>query len=210
MGKQWKQWQTLFSRLQNCCRWWLSSVQSPSHVQLFETAWTAAQPSFPVHHQLPELTQTHVHLVSDAIQPSHALSSPSPPAFNLSQHQDLFQWVSSSYQVAEVILKPAKIKSVTVSIVSPYICHELMGPDAMILVFWMLTFKQTFSLSSCTFIKVLFSFSSFSATRVVSFAGEVIDRWLYGDCRHEIKRCLLLGWKDMTNLDSILKSRDIT
>ena len=49
----------------------------------------------PVHHQLPEPTQTHVHWVGDAIQPSHPLSSPSPPAFNLSQHQGLFKWVSS-------------------------------------------------------------------------------------------------------------------
>ena len=48
-------------------------------------------PGFPLHHQLPELAQTHVHLVSDAIQPSHPLSSPSSPAFNLSQHQGLFQ-----------------------------------------------------------------------------------------------------------------------
>ena len=48
-------------------------------------------PGFPVHHQLPELAQTHVHRVSDAIQPSHSLSSPCPPAFNLSQHQGLFQ-----------------------------------------------------------------------------------------------------------------------
>ena len=54
----------------------------------------------PVHHQLPESTQTHVHWVSDAIQPSHPLSSPSPPAFNLSQHQGLFKWVNSSHQVA--------------------------------------------------------------------------------------------------------------
>ena len=52
-------------------------------------------PGFPVHHQLPELTQTHVHPVGDAIQPSHPLSSPSPPAFNLCQHQGLFQGVSS-------------------------------------------------------------------------------------------------------------------
>ena len=52
-----------------------------------------------VHHQLPEFTQTHVHWVGDAIQPSHPLSSPSPPAFNLSQHQDLFKWVSSSHHV---------------------------------------------------------------------------------------------------------------
>ena len=58
-------------------------------------------PGFPVHHQLPELAQTHIHWVSDAIQPSHP-SSPSPPAFNLSQHQGLFKWVSSSHQVAKV------------------------------------------------------------------------------------------------------------
>ena len=52
-----------------------------------------SMPGLPVHHQLPEFTQTHVHWVGDAIQPSHPLSSPSPPAFNLSQHQGLFQWV---------------------------------------------------------------------------------------------------------------------
>ena len=57
----------------------------------------------PFHHQHPESTQTHVHWVSDAIQPSHPLSSPSPPALNLSQHQDLFKWVSSSHQVAKVL-----------------------------------------------------------------------------------------------------------
>ena len=60
-------------------------------------------PGLPVHHQLPEFTQTHVHWVGDAIQPSHPLSSPSPPAFNLSQHQGLFKWVSSSHQVAKVL-----------------------------------------------------------------------------------------------------------
>ena len=59
-------------------------------------------PGLPVHHQLPEFTQTHVHWVSDAIQPSHPLSSPSP-ALNLSQHHGLFQWVSSSHQVAKVL-----------------------------------------------------------------------------------------------------------
>ena len=60
-------------------------------------------PGLPVHHQLPESTQTHVHWVSDAIQPSHPLSSPSPLALNLSQHQDLFKWVSSSHQEAKVL-----------------------------------------------------------------------------------------------------------
>ena len=58
-------------------------------------------PGLPVYHQLPESTQNHVHWVSDAIQPSHPLSSPPPPALNLSQHQGLFQWVSSSHQVAK-------------------------------------------------------------------------------------------------------------
>ena len=56
-----------------------------------------------VHHQLPELTQTHVHWVGEAIQPSHPLLSPSPPTFSLSQHQGLFKWVSSSHQVAKVL-----------------------------------------------------------------------------------------------------------
>ena len=162
-------------------------------------------PGFPVYHQLLELAQTHVHWVGDAIQPSHPLSSPSPPAFNLSQHQGLFQWVSSLDQVAKVlelqlqhqsfqwifridwymatgktialtkwtfvskvmsllftvlsrfviaflprskhlliswlqspsavILEAKKIKSVTVSIVSPSIWQEVMGPDAVIFFF---------------------------------------------------------------------------
>ena len=60
-------------------------------------------PGLPVHHQLPEFTQTHVHRVGDAIQPSHPLSSPSPPAPNPSQHQSLFQWVNSSHEVAKVL-----------------------------------------------------------------------------------------------------------
>ena len=60
-------------------------------------------PGLPVHHQLPEFTQTHAHGVGDAIQPSHLLSSPSPPAPNPSQHQGLFQWVSSSHKVVKVL-----------------------------------------------------------------------------------------------------------
>ena len=60
-------------------------------------------PGFPVRHQRPELAQTHVHRAGDATQPSHPLSSPSPPAFNLSQHQGLFQQVSSARQVAKVL-----------------------------------------------------------------------------------------------------------
>ena len=60
-------------------------------------------PGLPVHHQLPEFTQTHVHRVSDAVQASHPLSSPSPPAPNPFQHQSLFQWVNSSHEVAKVL-----------------------------------------------------------------------------------------------------------
>ena len=60
-------------------------------------------PGLSIHHQLPEFTQTHVHRVSDAIQPSHPLSSPSPPAPTPSQHQSLFQWVNSSHEVAKVL-----------------------------------------------------------------------------------------------------------
>jgi len=60
-------------------------------------------PGLPVHHQLLEFTQTHVHRVSDAIQPSHPLSSPTPSAPNPSQHQGLFQWVNSSHEVAKVL-----------------------------------------------------------------------------------------------------------
>ena len=224
-----------------------------------------SMPGFPIHHQLPEPIQTHVHWIGDAIQPSPTLSSPSPPTFNLSQRQGLFQWVDSSHQVAKVlefqlqhqsfqwifradflqdwlvwspcsprdsqessptpqfksinssvlsflyiklshpymttgkmialtrqtfvgkvmsllfnmlsrlviaflarrkhlliswlqsssavILEPPQIKSVTVSIVSPSICHQVMGLDAMILVFWMLSFKPAFSHCFFTFIK---------------------------------------------------------
>ena len=229
----------------------VSSVPSLSHVQLFATPWNG----FSVHHQFPELAHTHVHQISDAIQPSHPLSSPSPLAFSLSQHQGLFQWVSSSHHVAEVlelqlqhqsfqwiflisfrmdwldllavqgtlksllqhhsskasilqrsaffvvqfshpymapgkitalarrtfvskimsllfnmlyrlvitflpktkhpliswlqspsavILEPPKIKSLIVSIVSPSICHEVMGPDAMICVFLNVEFQASF------------------------------------------------------------------
>ena len=60
-------------------------------------------PGFPILHHLPEFAQTHVHWVSDNIQPSHLPSSPSPPAFNFSRYQNIFQWVSSSHQVAKVL-----------------------------------------------------------------------------------------------------------
>ena len=85
---------------------WFISVQFSSVTQSCPVLchpMNRSMPGLPVHHQIPESTQTHVHPVGDAIQPSHPLSSPSPPAFNLSQHQGLFKWVSSSHQVAKVL-----------------------------------------------------------------------------------------------------------
>ena len=81
-------------------------VQFSSVAQLCPTLcdpMNHSMPGFPVHHQLPEFTQTHVHRVGEPIQPSHPLSSPSPPAPNPSQHQSLFQWVNSSHEVAKVL-----------------------------------------------------------------------------------------------------------
>ena len=84
----------------------ISSVQFSSVAQpcpTFCNPMNCSTPGLPVHHQLPEFTQTHVHWVGDAIQPSHPLLSPSPPTFNLSQHQCVFKWVSSLHQVAKVL-----------------------------------------------------------------------------------------------------------
>ena len=251
-------------------------------------------PGFPVHHQLLELAQTHVHWVSDAFPPSHPLSSPSP-AFSLSQHQDFFQGISSwirwpkycsfSFSISPsseysglisfgidwsdilavqgtlksllqhhsskpsilqcsaffmvqlshlhmttrksktltiqtfvgkvmsllfnmlsmlviaflprskhlsiswlqspsaVILELKKIKSVTVPIISSPVGHEVMGPDAMILVFWMLSFTLAFSLSSFTFIKNAFFTQSFipqlSPELIVLLPFYFVCRFLY-------------------------------
>ena len=255
-------------------------VQSLSCVTLCDPI-DSRKIGFPVLHYLLELTQTHIHWVSDAIQPSYPLSHPSAFAFSLSQHQGLFQWVDSSHQLAivlefqlqhqssneysglislridwfdllavhgtlksllqhhslkasilwssafimvqlshpymttgktialtrwtfvskvlsllfnmlsrfvtaflprsnhllisclqslsSVILEPKKMQSASVSF-SPSICPEVMGPDAMILVFLVLSFKLAFSLSSFTFIKSLFSFSSLSAIGVTPSA----------------------------------------
>ena len=109
---------TLFFSLSLISRWgflfsdpnWIQRARIPSpdarSVQSYPTLCNpmdCSMPGFPVHHQLLELAQTQVHWVSDAIQPSHPLLSPSPPALNLSQHQGLFKWVSSSHQVAKVL-----------------------------------------------------------------------------------------------------------
>ena len=93
-------------------RWQIPRAKSAVLVQLSSVAQSCrtlcnpmdcSTPGLPVHHQLPEFTQTYVHWVGDAIQPSHPLSSPSPPVPNPSQHQGLFQWVNSSHEVAKVL-----------------------------------------------------------------------------------------------------------
>ena len=84
----------------------LDSVQLSSVTQSCLTLcdpMNRSTPGLPVHHHFPEFTQTHIHQVSEAIQPSHPLSSPSPPAPNPSQHQSLFQWVNFSHEVAKVL-----------------------------------------------------------------------------------------------------------
>ena len=84
----------------------MHSVQFSSVAQSCPTLWDPMNhsiPGLPVHHQLLEFTQTHIHRFSDAIQPSHPLLSPSPPAPNPSQHQSLFQWVNSLHKVAKVL-----------------------------------------------------------------------------------------------------------
>ena len=93
----WVQWDNIHKALQTV---------SSSVAQLCLTLcnpMNCSTPGLRVHHQLPDFTQTHIHWVSDAIQPSHPLSSPSPPAPNPSQHQSLFQWVNSSYDMAKIL-----------------------------------------------------------------------------------------------------------
>ena len=85
--------------------WWteLHNLLLFSHSVVSNSATHGLQPGFPVLHCFPECAQTHAHWIFDAIQPSHPLLFPSPPAFNLSQHQSLFQWVGSSHQVAKIL-----------------------------------------------------------------------------------------------------------
>ena len=180
-----------------------------SSVQLCPTLWESmdgSTPGLPAHHQLPELTQIHIHGDGDANQPSifhhsslwHSaffivqLSYPYMTPGNsialtgqncaciimflhfkmLSQLFITFLPRSKHLLISrcshnQLWFWSPKQRSVTVS---PPICHEVMGPDAMILVFWMLSFKSTFLLYSFIFIKRLFNSSSLSAIRVVSFA----------------------------------------
>ena len=105
----WNRWRPLLSLKSRKV-----SVQFSSVAQSWLTLcnpMNCSTPGLPVHHQLPESTQTHVHWVSDTIQPSHPLSSPSPSTLNLSQHQSVFRWVSSSHQVANVRFRQVQTRN---------------------------------------------------------------------------------------------------
>ena len=94
--------QFLVGKLRSCKLWHQFHLVTQSCLTLCDPM-DCSTPGLPVHRQLPEFTQTHVYWIGDAIQPSHPRSSPSPPAFSLSQNQGLSQWVSSSHQVARVL-----------------------------------------------------------------------------------------------------------
>ena len=89
--------------LNSVCIYWVQFSSVAQSCLTLCDPMNRSTPGLPVHHQLLEFSQTHVHWVGNAIQPSHPLSSPSPPALNLSQHQGLFQWVRSSHQVAKAL-----------------------------------------------------------------------------------------------------------
>ena len=102
LNLDWKLFISFLDQFFDLINFSFNSVQSLSRVR-FCDPMNRSTPGLPVHHQLPEFTQTHIHRVSDAIQPSHPLSSPSPTAPNPSQHQGLFQWINSSHEVAKVL-----------------------------------------------------------------------------------------------------------
>ena len=98
--------QIMFTLTAKLLNYQLSDIQFSSVAQSCPTLcdpMNCSTPGLPVHHKLPGFTQTHVYRVGDAIQPSHPLSSPSPPAPNPSQRQGLFQWINSSHEVAKVL-----------------------------------------------------------------------------------------------------------
>ena len=93
----------IISKREDCTSCWAQFSSVTQSCLILCEPVDCSMPDLPVHHQLLGFTQTHVHWVSDAIQPPHPLPSTSPPALNLSQHQGLFKWVNSSHQVAKVL-----------------------------------------------------------------------------------------------------------
>ena len=111
--------------------WGFQRIQFSSVTQSCLTLWDSmnrSMPGFPVHHQLLESTQTHVRWVSDGIQPSYPLLSPSPPALNLSQHQGPFQWVSSLHHVNKVLEFQLQHQSFQWTLRTDLLLDGLVGP----------------------------------------------------------------------------------
>ena len=107
-------------------------------------------PGFPVHHQLPEFTQTHIHQVRDAIQPSHPGSSPSPPAPSPSQHQNLFQWVGRS-----LFLQSSHLQRLLIDWIMPPASHQLSGTSLSLSLFSFLPFHSRTNFLSISHAKYL-------------------------------------------------------
>ena len=109
---------SIFSSVQFSCSVVFNSLRPLNH----------STQGLPVHHQLPELTETHVHWVRNAIWPSHPLSFPYPPAFNLSQHQDLFKWISPLHQVAKGLEFQLQHQSLQCILRTDFLWDGLVGP----------------------------------------------------------------------------------
>ena len=156
-------------------------------------------PGLPVHHKLLEFTQTHVHWVSDAIQPSHPLSSPSPPAPNPSQHQSLFQWVDSSHEVGKVLEFQLQHHSLQRNPRADLLQNRLVGSPCSP------RDSQESSPTPHHFMANRWGNSGNSET-LLFWAPKSLQMVTVA---MKLRR-LLLARKVMTNLDSILKSRDIS
>ena len=139
-----------------------------------------SMPDFPVHHQLLEFIQTHVHCIGDAIQPSHPLLSLSLPTFNLSQHQGLFKWVSSSHQVAKGLEFELQLTLKTLSLFKEYSGLISFRIDWLDLLAAQGTFKSSpiphfKSISSSNEYSGLISFT----VCIITNCGKFLKRWEY-------------------------------
>ena len=160
-------------------------------------------PGFPVYHQLPEFTQTHVCWVSDAIQPSyHPLSSPSPPAFNLSQHQGLFKHVSSLHQVAKVLEFQLQHQSFQWIFRTDFLWDGLVGsphspvtPSNLINIFWV---SASYSFKRGNWTRLYFKTFTVLTTYTVQRATQ--NTLCQGNCNISLKRTLNLTLKKVRSI----------
>ena len=167
-------------------------------------------PGLPVHHQLPEFTQTHVHWVSDAIQSIHPLSSPSPPTFNLSQHQGLFKWVSSLHQVAKLLefqysCNYSYLKKTI--ILTLYLLLLLVAYN-----YWVVGIALAFSQAFCTFTHLLLTTPSICAYKLLlqlcPTLCEPMDYSPPGSSVHGILQARILEWVAMPSPRGSSQPRD--